>query len=148
MRPVYNPAMQLQVGVKVLLKNDEGKILLVKRTPQTYGKTSGSWDIVGGRIEPGSGLIENLRREIREEAQLEMTSEPRLIAAQDIMPTAEKHVVRLTYTAHTRGEPILDMAENCEYRWLSLEEIAAESDLDTYVRKLLDEGRITEESWV
>ena len=130
--------MILQVGVKVFLKNKEGKYLLIRRSPVKYPDVKDAWDIVGGRIDPGSPLLENLRREVREETKLEITSEPRLIAAQDIIPNAEKHVVRLSYVAETVGEPELDRSENIEYRWFTVEEMKKQEGLDTYVREILD----------
>jgi ADP-ribose pyrophosphatase YjhB (NUDIX family) len=136
----------LQVGVKALLKNNDGKILLLKRSEEKYGKTKGSWDIPGGRIDPGSELMANLKREIDEETKLMLTSEPQLIAAQDIMPP-ERHIVRLTYTAHTEGEPVLDLSESTDYRWVTFDELVAEAELDAYVRQLIVSGRLTRESW-
>lgn len=130
----------LQVGVKVFLKNQNGKFLLLKRSPVKYPNIKDVWDIVGGRIEPGTDLISNLRREVKEETQLEITSEPKLISAQDIIPNAEKHVVRLSYIADTVGEPKLDTSENIEYRWLSLDEIKKISNLDKYVRSIVELG--------
>lgn len=132
--------MNLQVGVKVFLKNDENKILLLKRSLEKYGPTKGSWDIVGGRIDPGTPLLENLQREVKEETGLELTSSPILIAAQDIIPNAERHVVRLTYTAHTQGEPVLDLSENTEYKWVTLQEIQDEKDLDVYAKAVAEQG--------
>lgn len=132
--------MKLQVGVKILLKNSDNKYLLLKRSAEKYGKTSGSWDIVGGRIDPGSNLLENLKREVMEETQLEITSEPKLLFAQDIIPNDEKHVVRLTYVGETIGEPVLDTSENIEYLWLTIDEMKTHEDLDTYVQEILDKG--------
>ena len=59
--------MELQVGVKVFLKNLQGKYLLVRRSPKKYPEVGALWDIVGGRINPGSPLLENLKREKKEE---------------------------------------------------------------------------------
>jgi 8-oxo-dGTP pyrophosphatase MutT (NUDIX family) len=140
--------MELQVGVKVLLRNEEGKILLLKRAEEKYGKLEGMWDIVGGRIDPGTSLIENLEREVREETGLTISSAPRLIAAQDIIISAkERHVVRLTYTAYTKGEPMLDTSENSTFRWHTFEELNVAPDLDRYVRELLNTGLLTADSW-
>jgi 8-oxo-dGTP diphosphatase len=142
--------MILQVGVKVLLRNPEGKILLLKRSEEKYGKTSGSWDIPGGRIDPGTTLLENLEREVLEETRLPITTLPRLIAAQDIIRGEEKHVVRLTYVAETEGEPELDNSadgEHTEYSWIAFEELALERDLDVYVRDLIEDAVLTENSW-
>ncbi len=62
--------IKLQVGVKIFLKNKEGKYLLLKRNSVKYSNIRGEWDIVGGRIDPGTKLMDNLRREVREETQL------------------------------------------------------------------------------
>ena len=130
----------LQVGVKVFLKNKDGKFLLLKRSSVKYSDVKDSWDIVGGRIDPGTTLLENLKREVKEETGLEILSEPRLIAAQDIMPSKDMHVVRLTYVADTESEPVLDTNENIEYHWLTLEELKKHENLDAYVKKILKQG--------
>lgn len=131
----------LQVGVKAFLKNTDGKYLLLHRSSEKYKGTKGSWDIVGGRIDPGNPLMENLKREVAEETQLKITSEPKLIYAQDIILTErEHHIVRLTFTALTEGQPILDTSENVEFRWLTIEELKKQEDLDIYVKEILEKG--------
>lgn len=131
----------LQVGVKVFLKNKDEKYLLLHRSTEKYKDVQGSWDIVGGRIDHGSPLVENLKREVDEETKLKITSEPKLIYAQDIILTGkERHIVRLTYTASTQGIPILDTSENVEFRWLTIEELEKQEDLDIYVREILEKG--------
>ena len=135
------PHMELQVGVKVLLKNAEGKYLLLRRSAQKYPEAARQWDIVGGRIEVGSDLLENLKREVKEETQLEIRDTPKLVAAQDIMPK-DKHFVRLTYIGETTGTPILD-EEHEEFGWFSLEEVRTLANLDKYVKELLDKGVIS-----
>ena len=113
--------IKLQVGVKVFLKNSAGKYLLVKRNQDKYKNVAGCWDIIGGRIDPGTLLIENLRREVYEETKLNISSEPKIIYAQDILRSGN-HVVRISYSALAEGEPILDMAENIS--------VASEDDAD------------------
>lgn len=133
--------MELQVGVKILLKNKEGRYLLVRRSLEKYPEieAKNSWDIVGGRIIPGSPLLENLKREVREETSLDLVQEPKLIAAQDILRIPGRHVVRLTYLGSVEGEPKLD-EENTDFQWLSREELTSAQDLDIYLRELLDKG--------
>ena len=134
--------MVLQVGVKIFLSNPEGKYLLLHRSSIKYKDVHDAWDIVGGRINPGSPLIDNLRREVKEETGLEIVSEPILIYAQDILCGEEKHVVRLSYRGRTEGEPILDTDENTEYRWVSLGELGHWDNLDVYVKEIVDKGVI------
>ncbi len=90
--------MNLQIGVKVLLRNSSGEFLFIKRTQQLEGETEVSWDIPGGRIEPHEALDKALRREVKEELGIELTGAPQLLNAQDIfVPSKDLHVVRLTY---------------------------------------------------
>lgn len=126
----------LQVGVKILLQNAEGKYLLLRRSLEKYPDVNGRWDIVGGRIEPGKQLIDNLRREIKEETNLILVGEPQLLAAQDILKN-DRHIVRLTYIGKAEGELKLDTKENDEHYWYSRDELAKVSDLDVYVREIL-----------
>lgn len=130
--------MELQVGVKVLLRNKEGKYLLIHRSSIKYPKAAGRWDGVGGRIKPGTTLMESLKREVREETDLELIDGPKLIAAQDILRVPGKHIVRLTYTATVTGEPELDTEENDQYQWVTGEQFKSIEDMDKYLKELLD----------
>ena len=129
--------MKLQVGVKVLLQNKAGEYLLLKRSNKRYGEVSHPWDIPGGRIHPGAPLIDNLRREVAEETSLEISSEPRLVYAQDILKSPEKHVVRLTYTAETRGGPVRLDGEHTEHDWLTLNEIQNREGVDEFTHEVV-----------
>jgi ADP-ribose pyrophosphatase YjhB (NUDIX family) len=130
----------LQVGVKVILEREDGKILLLRRNPNKYPEIGPKWDIVGGRIEAGTTLIDNLKREIREETGMEIISEPILLYAQDILNVERfpgRHVVRLTYKAGIQGEPKID-EESLEYKWFSREEIKKEDKLDRYFKEVFE----------
>lgn len=133
--------MLLQVGVKILLKNSEGKFLLARRNPKKYPDVGPSWDIIGGRIEPGSRLLENLKREIKEEVGFNYQGTPRLVAAQDIIRAPERHVVRLTYLGEIDGEPKID-EEHLEAKWFTGDEIRQLSNLDMFLKELLENNNI------
>lgn len=123
------------MGVKILLKNKDGKYLAVLRNPEMYLKVGKQWEVPGGRIIPGAPLMENLRREVKEETGLEIRYEPKLITAQDILKEG-KHIVRLTYIGFADGEVKLS-EEHTEYQWLSLEEIARLEPIDKYLKEVL-----------
>ena len=126
--------MELQVGVKVLLKNTSGKYLLQRRNPKKYPEAQIGWDVVGGRIVPGVPLLKNLKREVKEETGLTLVSVERLLAAQDILRIEGRHVVRITYLGTARGKIKLDKEENIEYGWFSLKELKSlpRKSLDMY----------------
>ena len=131
--------MELQVGVKVLIKNTSGKYLLQRRSPKKYPEAQIGWDIVGGRIIPGIPLLENLRREVKEETGLLLTKVEKILAAQDILRIKDKHIVRITYLGKAKGKIKLDKEENSEYKWFSLGELKAlsKNSLDMYFADVL-----------
>jgi len=58
-----------QLGIKALIRNEEGKILLLQVNPEKLSlNTNGAyWDIPGGRIHTNSTVEETLKREVEEE---------------------------------------------------------------------------------
>ena len=134
-----NNNLILQVGVKALLKNYDGKYLLLHRNPEMYPGVSQLWDLVGGRINPGKSLLENLAREINEETGLKLVQKPKLIAAQDILRKPGYHTVRLTYLGEIYGEPILNK-EHDKFAWFSIPELKnmPEDELDIYFREVIN----------
>lgn len=127
--------MELQVGVKVILINKEGKFLVLLRSAVKYPEAGAKWEIGGGRISPGTPLLENLKREVMEETGLEIISEPKLLAAQDII-RPHKHIVRLTYIGFAHGEVKLSN-EHTEYKWLSREELKKIEPIDPILKEVL-----------
>lgn len=129
---------QLQVGVKVFLRNTAGKYLLLQRSRSKYPEVPNRWDVVGGRIEVGSPLLDNLAREISEETGMKMSSEPQLLAAQDILRTPERHVVRLTYIANTLDEKPMLSDENDDFGWYTVAEMQELTGVDIYAKEIID----------
>lgn len=128
--------MKLQVGVKALIENNEGKYLFMRRSQTFERETEAHWDIPGGRIEPEEALVEGLAREIHEETGLKLQGTPTLLAAQDIfVQSADLHVVRLTYVAQASGKLSLS-DEHEEHTWMSIEQVIA-SNLDPYLAEVL-----------
>ena len=129
----------LQVGVKALLQNERGEYLLLRRSLIKYPGIKGRWDIVGGRIQVGKTLLENLQREIKEETGLIFEGVPKLIAAQDILRNPEHHVVRLTYLGQVTGVVNLDITENDDYKWYGWKALNEIEDIDIYFKQLLED---------
>lgn len=123
--------MILQVGVKVIIRNNDGKYLFLRRAA-SFKPGVQKWDIPGGRIEPNEALVDGLKRELREETGLELTKVDSLIAAQDIFVEGKDfHVVRLTYLGTAEGTVTLS-DEHDEYRWMTKDELLLEP-VDQYI---------------
>jgi mutator protein MutT len=140
--------MNLQVGVKVLIKNSANEYLFIRRSTllaTDTGKTS--WDIPGGRIDPAEQLLEALRREVKEEVGHDMQSAPKLIAAQDIFVySKDLHVVRLTYVLEENVSDIMLSDEHDEHIWVNqteLETVQAEPYLAEVLTNLQEHSKHT-----
>jgi hypothetical protein len=54
----------------------------------------------------------------------------------------EKHIVRLSYRGEAEGELVLDMDENVEFKWISLEDMKKQENLCVFIKEILDKGII------
>lgn len=128
--------MLLQVGVKILIENEAGEMLFLRRAQTMSGETRPHWDIPGGRIDPSESLMQALAREVQEETGMTLVDNPVLLAAQDIFVSEKDfHTVRLTYRGHASGEVKIS-DEHSEYIWMNVDE-ALTSELDPYTREVL-----------
>ncbi|MEK7096209.1 MAG: NUDIX hydrolase [Patescibacteria group bacterium] len=57
------------VGIKALIENGEGKILLLNSPGWKQKEIEAHWDIPGGRIEENQSVEEALKREVKEEKE-------------------------------------------------------------------------------
>lgn len=129
--------MNLQVGVKVIIKNSDDEILLIRRS-DVLDQEMVYWDIPGGRINPEERLQQALEREVYEETGIRQINNPILIAAQDIFVESKNlHVVRLTYTVTVSDVNVVLSKEHTAYQWTEIENIAA-LDVDPYINEVLE----------
>jgi 8-oxo-dGTP pyrophosphatase MutT (NUDIX family) len=71
------PVQTFQVGIKALIRNDEGQILMV-HIPEWSGNPA-HWDLPGGRIDTGESFLETLKRELIEEIGVSYVGKPKQI---------------------------------------------------------------------
>ena len=116
-----NPGNKLPVAtVGALIFDDAGGVLMVR----TH-KWSNLWGIPGGKIKWGEDSVSALRREIKEETDLNIT-DIQFVLAQDCIHSAEfyrdAHFVLLNYTARCAGKPEVRLNEEArEFEWVTLE---------------------------
>jgi len=93
------------VAVGAVVEDDEGRVLLVKHVPEKGGFWQGKWICPGGGLEFGEGIEEGIKREIKEETNLDIELIKPLLPFERIVKEEgkEMHVVYIDYLARVKG---------------------------------------------
>lgn len=115
------------LGIKALIKNEEGKILLLKLNKNSIPE-DGRWDIPGGRLEKGSSAEETLVREIEEETGLKEITNIKMVAATKVdyrIPITESSVglILFAYLCDVKIGDIKLSSDHSEYKWCTPSEV-------------------------
>jgi len=112
------------VTVGALIFNQQGEVLMVR----TH-KWSNLWGIPGGKIKWGEASEAALKREIKEETNLDVT-DIQFVMVQDCIHSKEfyrdAHFILLNYTCRSLGSTEVTLNDEArEFRWLDLENALA-----------------------
>lgn len=123
------------VTVGALIYNPAGEVLMIR----TH-KWSNLWGIPGGKVRFGESCLDALRREIKEETELDV-DQPKFVLVQDCIHSREfyrdAHFVLLNYTCQTTADrPVRLNEEAQEFRWVAPQQ-AWDLALNTPTRILL-----------
>ena len=104
----------------VLLSNNQ-EVLIIKRT-ENQSVYPGYWDIPGGTLESGELPLEGLKREVKEETNLDIGKASLFFHTANIDKSKNKLFVRLIFLATYKGSNIiLNPNEHTEYQWITKE---------------------------
>lgn len=111
------------IGVGALIFNEEGKLLLSLRGKKAKNEV-GKWEIPGGSVEFGETIEEGIKREVKEELDVEIEVKEMLQLCDHIIPDENQHWVSPTYICELKsGTPQIMEPEKCEkLGWFSIEE--------------------------
>lgn len=115
-----------QLGVKALIENKEGKILLLKVNAAKLKNFTGDpyYDIPGGRLHRGSTIEETLKREVLEETGIKEANVVRpfiVCLSNRRIPLNEidTGLILDVYRCKINSETITLSDEHTEYGWFS-----------------------------
>lgn len=114
----YSSPQKVSISQKVFIFNKDGKFLVLQRSPRAVSNRL-RWDVPGGFIEFGEDPLEALKREVKEETGLSITT------AQPFGTEAHinsKGIWRFTvaYTAQTRSRRVVLSHEHVAWEWMSV----------------------------
>lgn len=101
----------------------EGKALIVQRaSDDDIG--AGTWECVGGKLEFGEDLGTALKREIKEEAGLDVDVD-QVLYATTFKTSSTRQVVILTYLCRSSRREVTLYNEHSDYLWAAKEQLKA-----------------------
>ena len=104
--------------VKVILYNDDDKVLLMQRSDKT--SRSHGWDFAGGGVDQGEDPADAAIRETLEETGLSIDMVRILSTSHGYTDGGE--YVMIGYAAHTSDSDVRLSWEHESYKWMTLEE--------------------------
>jgi len=129
---------KIGVSQKVIVLNDNGKILAIRRS-KTAPLRPLHWDLPGGDLDFGEDPIEGIIRETKEETGLVIENpEPFDVEAQ-INPGREFWVT-IAYKAKCNSRDVNLSYEHDEFRWITAEEflkLKSSEKLQRFIKKLI-----------
>ena len=106
--------MAVNVVAAVIKRNDK-----VFATQRGYGEFKGGWEFPGGKIEPGEGAKEALKREIREELNTDIEVGDLIDVIEYDYPTF--HLSMQCFWCELKQDKI-ELKEHEAAKWLNLNE--------------------------
>lgn len=120
--------------VRGIIRNSDGKILIVKRHPKSRTDPE-MWELPGGKVEKGEHFADALVREIKEETNLDVNVGDFCEAIQNDYP--HKRTVQLMMYLDDINGSVEISDEHTQFKWASMDEIRS-LELSTSFKKVLE----------
>lgn len=114
------PVKPYGLAVKALVKDHDGKCLLIRRSRDSK-HFAGKWDMPGGKVDEGEDIGVALCREVREETGLNVKID-KIIGVSEFEMKAVQ-VVILYFQARSRSGNVVLSSEHDEYQWVSWKQL-------------------------
>ena len=120
-------SQHILVAVGAVIQDDQGRILLVKHKKERGGYWQGKWICPGGELEYGEEIKKGIKREVREETNLEIELVKPLVPFERIAKTNENtslHVIYIDYLARLLSGDLKVDSDVGEALWVEKENIS------------------------
>lgn len=132
---------KLLIWVGAIVKNRQGKILLLRRVDSSSW-AGGSWQLPGGKMEWGEKPEDTLHREIQEETSCTLLSDSKLLGMYTSTISTSQyafHVLHIIYLSQITT-PIKISEDHDQYGWFEYKEIKDLKlipDLDKFISRYI-----------
>lgn len=121
------PEQRILVAVGAIIEDDKGRILLVKHKRERGGYWQGKWICPGGELEYGETIEAGIKREVREETNLEIELVEPLVPFERIVKERGEitlHVIYIDYLARLCGGELKVSSDAGEALWIERQDLA------------------------
>ena len=136
----------IMIGVGAIIEDESGRILLVKHVPERGGYWQGKWIFPGGGLKLGETIEEGIKREVKEETQLEIDLLAPLPPFDRVVRSNDEislHVIYIDYLARVTGGELKPGSDIGEAIWVERERIPEiREELHDDTKKLLQIAKI------
>ncbi len=118
------------VGCGAFILNEEGKVLLQQRNKEPE---RGYWSIPGGKLEWMETFEDAVKREVKEECDVDIQVEKLLGICDHIVKNENQHWVSPSFLCKiTNGEPkIMEPTKHTDIKWFNLNELPEKLTITT-----------------
>ena len=115
---------------------EKDKVLLLKRSASNNYKPN-VWDLPGGSVDNGERIELTLRREVKEETNLDIDITKLLYAHTNNDGLPYRQTVQIVYIASKKaGNILINPEEHSDYKWIAIKEIFS-FDIMPYLREAI-----------
>ena len=119
-------AKSILIGVGAVIEDEAGRILLVKHKPERGGFWQGKWICPGGELKLGETIAEGIKREVKEETQLDIDLRAPLPPFDRVVKSDGEislHVIYIDYLASLTGGELKPGSDVGEAIWVEKERL-------------------------
>jgi 8-oxo-dGTP diphosphatase len=104
--------------VKIIIQNNEGKYLLIKRVDKEKIEHFGNWECPGGKLEDGESFEDAAIREVKEETNLEIEH---VKVVKKLNKDGE--TIAIVFLGKSLTKEVIVSDEHSDYDWFTYEEL-------------------------
>lgn len=132
------------VSVGAFILNDKGEILLLKRS-QNSKNERGSWEAPGGAVEFSEKREDAVKREAREELDVEIEIIDSLAVIDELLPQDKQHWLATSYLVKIKDNQVPRIVEphkHDEIGWFAIDNLpnpmskVTSADIEAYKKRL------------